>query len=702
MTPLHPWAIWIGAAAVALPVAVHLLTRPRPVRMPLSTLRFVREAIRQRRARHRLRDWLILLLRTCAVALLALAIARPQLSGESFLSRDTRSDTVRVVVVDVSQSMAATHQGVRAIDRARASAMEYLEYRPGLKANLILAGAAASATFESPSTNFETLREELANCQPRAHESDVASAFELASRMLADQADNDEVSRELIVVSDFQRTNWATAPFDKIPEGTKIHMESIAPAATPDNVAILSAVAEPASAQTGGVIVRTDVANYSKSTRPVDLEVTLGESTHRVKGSCSAGGTTTLAIEIATRQSGWQWGEVRLAGVDDALTADNRRPFVVKMRNRPTFVIITRQRDNQRSSSHYLECGLVPDADLGEQASAELIRLAPGDIDAGSLAPADVVFVDHCGKLDDDQIRVLGGVLRRGCPVVYVAAEAIDATNLDQLAELGGGPQLPVRFRPPTSGRTRSQAKVSVSEDPSSPFAVFGDRTTVVAQSLRFGGGLISDAPRTGREDEIAARYGDGSACLVLTSSEAGCLAVLNADLMQSNVWQGEVFVPLLDELIKQMLDRNRQDPSFTSGELLVSNLAPEAGVAAELEIVGAEDIADESDADLGSLDDQGANVVWTWRQAGEPGVFRIERKGETVHAAAVTLSPRESDLSGLPRETITDRLASGRDVSYRSAISRTEQRDTAWQWLLTGCVFCLLAELGTMIVMRN
>jgi len=46
MTFVHPWAIWIGVVAAAGPVAVHLLTRPRPVRMPLSTLRFAREAVR--------------------------------------------------------------------------------------------------------------------------------------------------------------------------------------------------------------------------------------------------------------------------------------------------------------------------------------------------------------------------------------------------------------------------------------------------------------------------------------------------------------------------------------------------------------------------------------------------------------------------------------------------------------------------------
>ena len=47
MSFLHPWAWAAGAAAALVPIAVHWLTRPRPTRMPLSTLRFVREAVQQ-------------------------------------------------------------------------------------------------------------------------------------------------------------------------------------------------------------------------------------------------------------------------------------------------------------------------------------------------------------------------------------------------------------------------------------------------------------------------------------------------------------------------------------------------------------------------------------------------------------------------------------------------------------------------------
>ena len=153
MTFLHPWAILIGIVAAAGPVLLHWLTRPRPVRLPLSTLRFVREAVHQQRTWHRLRDFVLLCLRTLAVLLIALAVARPQWGQPAQVSDLQGSDAVRVVVLDVSQSMAARAGAIEQIERARTVAAKYVRYQPGLVANLILAGARPQA--EASSENGE-------------------------------------------------------------------------------------------------------------------------------------------------------------------------------------------------------------------------------------------------------------------------------------------------------------------------------------------------------------------------------------------------------------------------------------------------------------------------------------------------------------------------------------------------------------------
>src|SRR6516165_5465132 len=116
---VNPWIPWMAVAAAALPVAVHFLTRPKPVRLPLSTLRFVQDAVASRRTRHRLRDAIILALRTLAVLLAGFAVARPFFGRSDARSAEAAASVVRVVVLDVSQSMAAVDQGVQVFERAR-------------------------------------------------------------------------------------------------------------------------------------------------------------------------------------------------------------------------------------------------------------------------------------------------------------------------------------------------------------------------------------------------------------------------------------------------------------------------------------------------------------------------------------------------------------------------------------------------------
>lgn len=717
MTFLHPWAIWIGAIAAAGPLVVHLLTRPRPVRMPLSTLRFVREAVRQRRARHRLRDFLILALRTLAVMLLALAIAQPQWGTRPLVSDREAGEAVRVVIVDVSQSMAATEGGIEAMERARTVAARLLRYRPGLRANLILAGARAEAVFEGPSTNFDALREELARCRPLPERLDVNRALAAAAEMLAPTSQDDR-RRELVVVSDFQRANWARADFSQLPDATRIQFESIAAEQPLPNLAILRAEGRALSARGQSVQLQIEIGNFSPTSRKVTVEVELGESTWRLQGTCPAGRRTTLTQEIQLRGLGWQSGRATLVDVDDslgdALAADNVRPLVVRLRPKPTYAILTRQpADRLPSSSHFLQWVLVPDVGLREDglkedASATIVRIDPSQWDAAALSAADLIFLDHPGKLNDEAIKLLAGLLRRGRGLFYVAAERIDATNLKRLvAAAGSSLQMPVEFTPQPAGQVRRNMPLaSVAED-LRPFNVFADNLASVVGGLRFAGGLSSRRLPGGLDDEVLATYADGSACMVLTSSDAGTLVVLNADLARSNLVKMPAFVPLIDELVQQMLDTNRTEAAVDCGEPLVVHLPAEAGSAAGLRLIGpetaeADPLGGQLGGQLGELTDGEVGVTWHCPHPAVPGVYRVCRDETTVFALAVTVPDDESRLDSLSPEVLTGRLAGGRETYFHSAIGQSDRRDDSWIGLAVACVICMLGELAALLALRT
>ena len=703
----------LGAASATLPVLVHFLTRPRPVRMPLSTIRFVREAIREQKARHRLRDFIILALRTTAILLIALALARPQWGARPLVSDQEEGASVRVVVVDVSQSMAATHGGLANIERARTAAADFLRYRRDLRANLILAGATPRCVFEGTSTNFGALGESLAHCRALPERLNLNRTLEKAATMLAPTGPQDQRRREFVVISDFQRSGWAAADLSALPADTRIQFVSVAPPKQAVNLAVVRAEFRGRTSQERGAQIEVEGANYGDTTRPVAVEVTLGGATTQLSGVCPPGRRTTLAESVQIPQTGWQTGSVRLVGNEDALVADDVRPLVTDVRPKPRYVLITREPKERRpSSSHFLECALVPDVAMGPKAAAELLRLDPSVADRDALAPADLVALDHPGKLPEKTIQLIAELMRRGRPVLYITAEAADAVNLKRLVDAaGGGSRMPVEFSPPQAASPRRDLFLSKIEKKRPPFNVFGDAASDLTSSLRFSGGLGSRRTTSGLEDDVLATYGDGSACLVLTSFGNSTLAVLNADLGASNLPRTGPFVPLLDEVVQELLNRGDAGEGAVCGEPLVRRLPAEVSTAVGLKIRGTGELpsqknpAEAAPADesaFGKLVDEAAGVVWQWQQPDIPGAYAVERNGQAVFAATVSIPAEESQLETLSAEVLKTRLGGGRNVGFQSAAGGEETRDNAWTWLLAGCLGAMLVEIGALITYRT
>jgi hypothetical protein len=115
----NPWA-WIGAVALALPIAVHLLRRHRATRRPFPTLRFLPDARVVAVRRHRPTDVPLMLIRLAVVAAAVMALAQPFWRNAS-AARAVAPGLSRAVVVDRSPRMAQpSDDGRPGVERAAA------------------------------------------------------------------------------------------------------------------------------------------------------------------------------------------------------------------------------------------------------------------------------------------------------------------------------------------------------------------------------------------------------------------------------------------------------------------------------------------------------------------------------------------------------------------------------------------------------
>lgn len=690
MSFLHGWALALGAGALALPVIIHCLTRPRPVAMPLSTLRFVKEIIQQRRARHRLRDLLVLILRTLAILLLAYAFARPLLGHLTSTSEDDTGSQVRIVILDISQSMAATSHGVQVLERARPLAAQFLNVSSDTRINLILAGAAPRSIFERPSSSAAALRDELAQVQPRPEKLQLQAAIQQAADQFARMTSEKEMSQELIIISDFQRTNWSAVDFKPLPEKVRIKLESVASAEPLANLAITK-VGIPARVEHGRESrIEVEVANYSPSTRQVQVELSVGNDSYRLAGNCPTYGKAVLSTDVVFRTPGWVTGEARLLDVQDALATDNTRPFVIEVRPLPAYVLVTRQPLSQRGSSYYLERGLFPHMPVSGQADNRLKRIDAGQLDREATGASDIILLDHPGKLSSETIQLLADSLRRGKGVLYIVAEQMDATNLKLLSDaLAGDWQLPVSFATLQSNERRRNLFLTDVKKDRSPFNVFGDGLPAMVEPLRFSGGLPTRKEARGLADDVLATFSDGSSAVIVSACGAGTMAFINADLAASNLSSSPAFVPIVGELRDRLLSRQRQTDYFC-GEKQAVYLPSSAGIAASLRAAGPPG----TDNTLEQLKDDNSGVLWKIPSFTKTGVYQVLSENKPVFALAATISPDESDLRSIDPTLLQGRLSGGRDVQFHAATQNDDAWEDFWVWLTLGGALCVMGEL--------
>lgn len=201
-----------GLLAAGIPLLIHLWNRRRVVTIDFSSLMFLVAAHRQNVRRVQLKNLLILLLRMCIVALIALALARPFLTLGLPLSA-VRAKTDVVVILDNSYSMA--YEGVEgvAFEKAKALSTEVLRsLRHGDSASLILMSDVARPVFRQLTPDIESVITAVDEAAVSYRATNVQPSLELAHEMFNGEGvqptASSALNREIYLISDFAENGW--------------------------------------------------------------------------------------------------------------------------------------------------------------------------------------------------------------------------------------------------------------------------------------------------------------------------------------------------------------------------------------------------------------------------------------------------------------------------------------------------------------
>ena len=135
------WTTWqfvlAGFACATGPILIHLLNRRRTRTLPWAAMHLLREARAKQQRRLRLRDWLLLLLRTAAILFFGSGLARPFFASD-YQGDDTQSPIHAVVIVDNSLSMSYLSVEGSLLDQAKTRCLSFVRQLPvGSVVNLV-------------------------------------------------------------------------------------------------------------------------------------------------------------------------------------------------------------------------------------------------------------------------------------------------------------------------------------------------------------------------------------------------------------------------------------------------------------------------------------------------------------------------------------------------------------------------------------
>ncbi len=505
-----------GLAAVAVPIVLHLFRREIAPQVPFTAVRFLQKRTIERQERRRIQDPWLLLLRVAALALLALAFARPYLRAES------STQPSLVLAVDLSYSMGAPGR----LDAARAAATAALRAAtPSTPVGLI--GFADRATvIAEPTTDHGAVQAQLGGLQAGHGATRYAGPLEAGRGLLEGRPGR------VVVITDLQSRGWARGT-TSLPDN--VQLEVVGVGARVDNVLLRDLAV---TRDEGRVVV----SNAGQAPASVTVTFARREGASSTQAVALDSGVSRELTFAGPHASG---AYVASVAPDRGFAADNERHAVLRDEAATTVLVLVGDQV-ERPRALFVErafgaLGTEPGSSYAVRVEAGPDALAPESLRRGEL-----VFWLSATGIDRRAVVTLEQYVRDGGRLVVACGPALDPRVADVVTRpfgvaLGGGDP---SARPPGG---------LVVQDPRHPlFAALGEARTDLARTTV---SEACDLSVSGGATTIS-RFADGRAAMAEARVGDGHLLVLASDLGRqwNNLPVQAAFVPLMGELARHML----------------------------------------------------------------------------------------------------------------------------------------------------
>ena len=662
-----------GLVTLAIPVLIHLIQRERKRVVEFPSLMFLRKIPYQSVRRRRIRDWMLLMMRLAALALIVMAFARPFFKRDSLAAATQQGAREAVILVDTSYSMGYGDRWQRA-RTAAAGAIAALG--AGDRASLVFFSSGAEVAVRSAADRGR-LDAGLATAEVGAGATRYAPALKLASSLLGESP---LPRREIVLISDFQRRGWEQTPGRddvKLPERTTLTPVNVA-TGEPSNLAVTPVSLQRSRFENHDrVTVTAGVVNHSAAASRATLALEVdGQSIQSQSTEVAAGGSSSVTFAPFTVASRNMRGTVKLP--DDALKRDNVFHFVVSPSEPVKAFVINRA--GAEKEALYLARALA----ISESPRVELTMRTPANFSDADARQAGVVVLNDVQVPDELAERLARFVSAGGGLFIAAGRQATWPAKLaDTVPALPGDP---------IDRMTTTPSRLGGLEYSHPVFELFRAPRSGDFSAARFYAYRGALQP-TG---QVLARFDDGTPALMERKAGAGRVLLWSSglDLEWNDLAVKPVFLPFVHTVTKYLADFSEPPASLTVGQVIPAPRRPAGRGAAATR--GATIAVAPSGTRVPVETEDGALELT------EQGFYDVRTQGAGADAATMLASNvdlTESDLSPLdPRELAA--AVAGRAPGELGGLGNARPSDEAqakaqrlWWYLLVAGGLLLAAE---------
>lgn len=530
----------LALIGLAIPLALHLSFRSRPLLVELGSIRFLREVVERSRNRRRLMHWLLLSLRLAFVGLLAFLFARPYFPKEG----GADNHNLVVVLIDASQSMQLTLNGEPRFDRAKTIAHELAVASP--KESLI-----RLASFGNQVAAVEL--DEIDELECSREIGNMAAALRWANDVCAQTT----APRQVIhLITDLQQSGLGWSESSDIVLQAPLQVHDVGnPNA--NNLAVVSATPQRTTIRPGErTSIYVELANYGPfllTSAPVVLTLQNGTRSVRLEQHIDLQSGASLPVTFDTPElaAGIWTGTVSVEAIDD-LGSDNVRHVAIVAAPPLEVLLIDDPPTDERvlPAAYFIDFAVrLSSGDRRQQGPYTTRRVTAEQLTPALLREPAVVVLPGMANVSREAALAMKQFVQQGGGLLIFGGGRLTPESCREIAKAG---LLPGKIGP-FRHATDLPFRLSSFDLKSKMFAPFLDPQHGDLRQIAFAG----YTPITPMADAtVLACLGDDVPLLVERKLGAGqtIYSSVACDLQGGDWVRTPLFVPMVHQMLNQLV----------------------------------------------------------------------------------------------------------------------------------------------------